>query len=72
MRRTTMAVKFRIINKSDNKIVTMASAEKVALWMLGKRTTNYIIVKTFDGDDFPVVIDIPSEYTQIVEKLKNA
>jgi hypothetical protein len=39
-------MKFRIINKSDSKIISKGNPDDVALYLLGRNLDNYIIVKS--------------------------
>jgi hypothetical protein len=65
-----MKTVYRIINKSDNKVVTKSDPEDVAIWLLGRRLSNYIIVKSVDSHD-RVCILLKSEYRALVDELEN-
>jgi hypothetical protein len=42
---------YRVINKSDDKIWQTRDANKVAIWFLGRRVDNFIVVKSDEEGD---------------------
>ena len=43
-----MKTKYRIINKSDNVIKCFSKPHDVAIFLLGRRVSNYIVIKSDD------------------------
>lgn len=46
-----MKTKFRLVNKSDNIVLTFSSASSLAHHLLGRRISNYIVIKSDDKAD---------------------
>lgn len=46
-----MKTKFRLVNKSDNIVLTFSSARSVAYHLIGRRISNYIVIKSDDKTD---------------------
>ena len=42
---------YRLINKSDNKIEQYRSANKLSSFMLGRRISSYIVIKSDEKGD---------------------
>lgn len=47
----TVPTIYRVINKSDNKIWQSRDANGVAIWFLGRRVDNFIVVKSDEHGD---------------------
>lgn len=62
---------YRVINKSDNKVMTFSLAKDVAVYMLGRRLDNYIVIKSSDSGD-RVVVFTDYEYNAIALAMENA
>ena len=46
-----MSITYRIINKKTDELIRRQNARDVAIYMLGRRYSNYLIVKSsIDGD----------------------
>jgi hypothetical protein len=63
-------VKYRVINKSDNKVMTFSMANDVALQLLSRRLDNYIVFKSSHYDRVVQLIDY--EFNAIVFAVENA
>jgi hypothetical protein len=63
-------VKYRVINKSDNKVMTFSMANDVALQLLSRRLDNYIVIKSSHYDRVVQLIDY--EFNAIVFAVENA
>lgn len=62
---------YRIINKSDNKVVQFRDPSSLAAHMLGKRISNYLVIKSDEQGDRLVVFT--SAYVhEIEENLRSA
>ena len=46
-----MKTKFRLINKSDNKVESFGYARDVAAFLLGRRIDNYLVIKSDELGD---------------------
>jgi hypothetical protein len=60
---------YRVINKSDNKVVSMRHANKVSALLLGRRLGNYIIIKSTGGSD-DVFVPSCSDVTVLERELE--
>ena len=66
-------IKYRVINKSDNKVMTAPTATAVATYMLGRRLSNYIVIKTTHlVCDRVVAFDEDYYYDALVLAMENA
>lgn len=62
-----MKTKFRLVNKSDNIVLTFSSASSVAYHLIGRRVSNYIVIKSDDKTDR--VVELTSCDVAEIEKL---
>lgn len=61
-------MKIRLINKSDNKVFTFRNVEKVSTFLLGKRLSNWIIVKSENDDTNTRIIEVTIPKVCMIEK----
>lgn len=52
-----MKTKYRVINKSDNLIKSFIKAHDVAIFFLGRRVLNYMVIKSDECGDRLVQFD---------------
>ena len=52
-----MKTKYRVINKSDNLIKSFTKAHDVAIFFLGRRVLNYMVIKSDENGDRLVQFD---------------
>lgn len=65
-------MKYRLINKSDNKIKTFSKAHDVAIWMLGRSIAAYVVIKSCaEKGDRLVTFTSPS-FNDIEKELEEA
>lgn len=62
---------YRVIDKSDNKVMTFSTAKHVASYMLGRRLGAYIVLKSSDSGD-RVVVFSNYDYNAIALAMENA
>ena len=65
-----MKTKYRIINKSNNTVITESRPYGVGVFLLGRRIDNYIIVKSDERGDRLMKLD-SSDIQKIIESLKD-
>ncbi len=61
-----MKTKFRLINKSDNVVKSFTKTHDVSIHLLGRRISNYIVIKSDDYGDR--VINLTSSIIAEIEK----
>ena len=67
---------YRLINKSDNKITQYRKEDEIFIYLLGRRISNYILIKSDDSGDRVINIKLPTDrnaYTsdEFREELRN-
>lgn len=64
------AIKYRVIDKSSNQVMTFSIATGVATYMLGRRLSNYIVIKSSHCDR--VVQFTDTAINELVKTMENA
>ena len=63
--------KYRLINKSDNKVMTATTAMAVSIYLLGRNISNYIVIKSdLNGDR--IVAFSSNEYNALISSMESA
>lgn len=62
---------YRLVNKSGNKVAQFRDPSSLAAHMLGKRVSNYLVVKSDERGDRLVVFS-SSEVQSVEETLRSA
>lgn len=61
---------FWVINKSTNDVVVFNRAHDVAIWMLGRKLSNYIFIKSDETTDKLIVL-VDGEFNAMIAELES-
>lgn len=64
--------KYRVINKSDNLIKCFSKAHDVATYLLGRRVSNYLVIKSDEVYADRLVLLTDFEMNAIEKQLESA
>jgi hypothetical protein len=67
-----MKAKYRVINKSDNVIKCFSKAHDVAIFLLGRRVSNYLVIKSGEVYADRLVLLTDFEISAIEKQLESA
>lgn len=67
-----MKTKYRLINKSDNLIKCFSNAHDVSIFLLGRRVTNYLVIKSDEVYADRLVLLTDFEISAIEKQLEDA
>lgn len=61
---------FRVINKATNEVTTFKCVYDVAVWMLGRKLSNYIFIKSDETTDKLIVL-VDGEFNAMIAELES-
>ena len=67
-----MKTKYRVINKSDNVIKCFSKPRDVAIFLLGRRVSNYLVIKSDEVYADRLVLLTDFEVNAIEKQLESA
>lgn len=67
-----MKTKYRVINKSDNLTKCFSKAHDVAIFLLGRRVPNYLVIKSDEAYADRLVLLTAFEINAIEKQLESA
>jgi hypothetical protein len=64
-----MEIKYRLINLSDNMIKCFRSESALTSFLLGRRISNYLIIKSDIGDKYFSLVELCTADVKEIEKI---